>query len=229
MRLLTRRTLWKPFGLFFISIFVLGLGISLVTLADLGTTAITSPPYVLSLFTPLSFGMYTMLFNILYVLLELSIMRGDFKKIQYFQLLVGPILGTSIDFWSVLVDYLSKPHYLIQLFMVISGCFIIACSIILQLKANVINNPVEGVVKAISLKTNIPFSTVKICFDMSLVCLALLTSWFAFGTIRGMREGTIISAILVGLFIKWMQKTLTKRKHIKGKMKEVVSHAKRVY
>lgn len=201
----------KNYGLFIFSVFILGLVIALVTEAQLGTTAITSAPYVLSLFTPLSFGMFTMIFNILYVLIEKLIMRSEFKKIQYLQFLVGPILGWAIDFWSQFVVYFARPFYMIRLLMVVIGCFIIACSVILQLKANVINNPAEGVVKAIATKANISFGTVKIGFDVSLVCIAALTSLVVFKTIHGIREGTLISAVITGMFIKWLQRMLRRR------------------
>lgn len=52
----------KKYELFLFSVFIIGLGIAIVMAAELRTTAITSPPYVFSLFTPFSFGMYTMFF-----------------------------------------------------------------------------------------------------------------------------------------------------------------------
>lgn len=184
----------------------MGLGISLVTLAQLGTTAITSTPYVLSLFTTLSFGMYTMLFNTMYVLIQILLLKGDFPKIQYLQLLVGPVLGYSIDFWSPYISLIEKQNYFFQLTMVLVGCVIIAFSIVVQLKANVVNNPAEGVVKAIALKVNKNFGTIKICFDVSLVLIAVIISVVALGSISGIREGTVISAVFIGLLVKRMQK-----------------------
>lgn len=55
-------------------------------------------------------------------------------------------------FWLPIVTDFHKSSYLLRLLMVVIGCFIIACSVILQLKANVINNTAEGVVKAIAIK-----------------------------------------------------------------------------
>ncbi|MGY3714623.1 YczE/YyaS/YitT family protein [Sutcliffiella cohnii] len=198
-------TTFKAYSVFLVSIFLMGLGISLVTLAYLGTTAITSTPYVLSLFTPLSFGMYTMLFNTMYVLIQILLLKGDFPKIQYLQLLVGPVLGYSIDFWSPYISLIEKPNYFFQLAIVLVGCVIIAISIVIQLRANVVNNPAEGVVKAIALKVNKNFGTVKVCFDVSLVVIAVLISVVALGSISGIREGTVISAVIIGLFVKWTQ------------------------
>lgn len=183
----------------------MGFGISLVTQAHLGTTPITSAPYVLSLSLPISFGILTMLFNLLFVLIEVILMGKDFPKIQYLQILVGPILGVSIDFWSYFILLIPQPNYFIQLSMVIIGCVVIAYSIVLQLRAQVVNNPAEGMVKAIAIKISKSFGSVKIYFDVGLVLLAVIISFVAFGSLHGIREGTIISALIVGPLIKMFQ------------------------
>lgn len=198
----------KSYGLFLLSLFIMGFGISLVTLAHLGTTPITSPPYVLSLSLPISFGMLTMLFNFIFVMLEIVILGKDFPKVQYLQLIVGPILGLAIDFWSYLILFFTQPYYLLQISMVIIGCVVIAFSTILQLKAKVVKNPAEGIVNAISIKSKKDFGTIKLYFDISLVGLAVVLSLLTFGTITGIREGTVISALIIGPLIKMFQKQL---------------------
>ena len=42
------------------------------------------------------------------------------------------------------------------------------------------------------------FGTVKTCFDLSLVAIALVLSLVFFGGIRGLGLGTVISAVAVG-------------------------------
>jgi uncharacterized protein len=200
----------KAYALFIVSIFIMALGISLVTFAELGTTAITSPPYVLSLIFPISFGMLTMLANILYVVIQVVLLGKDFPKNQYMQLLVGPIIGFSIDFWSYFISQIATSVYIVQLLMVIVGCAVIAISIVIQLNANVMNSPAEGVVKAFSIKTKIEFSKGKVLFDVSLVILAIVISFIGLGTLYGVREGTVISALLTGPFVKMFQKFLNR-------------------
>ncbi|GEQ04244.1 YczE/YyaS/YitT family protein [Staphylococcus gallinarum] len=195
----------QRYALFLLSIFIMGMGISLVTLSHLGTTPITSPPFILSLSQPISFGVLTMCTNIIFVLFEIIILGKQFPKEQYLQLIVGPILGISIDLWSLVIIYIPKPFYIIKLLMVLVGCTIIAYSTILQLKAKVVNNPAEGVVKALSKKTAKSFGTIKLYFDITLVVIAILISLLTIGTIEGVREGTIISALIVGLIIKKLQ------------------------
>ena len=207
----------KAYSLFIFSTIILGLGISFVTLAELGTTAITSPPYVMSQFIPVTFGMLTMFMNTLYVFLQLLLLGSEFPKMQYLQLLVGPVLGVAIDSWSYLINLIPREHYSIQLFMVITGCVVIAWSIVLQLKANVVNNPAEGIVKVIAMKAKKPFGQIKFWFDVFLVIVALIISVSVLGTIYGVREGTVISAILVGPLVKIMQNPVKRSvKHLES-------------
>ena len=46
--------------------------------------------------------------------------------------------------------------------------------------------------------------------DVILVLLALLLSYCVFHEIRGLREGTVISALCVGIFVKFWLAGLTK-------------------
>jgi uncharacterized protein len=72
----------------------------------------------------------------------------------------------------------------------------------LQIAADVIVNPGEGVVKVIADKVGKEFGTIKILFDSTLVCIAAAISFFPYGKINGLREGTVISAVLVGYITK---------------------------
>jgi len=108
--------------------------------------------------------------------------------------------------------YIPQPFYIIQLLMVIIGCAIIAYSTVLQLKANVVNNPAEGVVKAFAFKTSKHFGSIKLYFDISLVVIAVIISFVSLGTIAGVREGTVISALIIGPLIKMFQAQTKKDK-----------------
>src|SRR5699024_10957741 len=169
------------------------------------TTPITSPPYVLSLSLPISFGMLTMLANFVFVLIEIIVLGKDFPKEQYLQLIVGPILGLYIDFWSYFILYIPQPFYIIQLLMIIIECTIISYCTVLQVKENVVNNPAEGVIKAFEFKTSKQFVSIMLYFDISLVVIAVIISFVSLGTIAGVREGTVISALIIGPLIKMFQ------------------------
>lgn len=63
--------------LFIIAIFCCGVGIAASTQADLGTTPISSLPYVLTFITPLSFGVTTIIVNLIFIILQLIILKKN--------------------------------------------------------------------------------------------------------------------------------------------------------
>ena len=72
----------RRYILFAVSLFVNAMGIAFITKALLGTSPITSVTYVLSMFTPLTIGQWTIVLNLLFVLFELPFMtRKELKTI----------------------------------------------------------------------------------------------------------------------------------------------------
>ncbi len=195
---------------FLLSLVIMGFGIALVTKSGLGTSAVSSVPYVLSNVFALSFGTFTFIINMLYFVIQILVLRKDFPKNQYFQIVVGPVLGIFIDLSMFILKNLDLSNYLLKVVILLVGCFIVAYSIWLQLEANVVINPTEGIVKVLADKTNIKFSSMKTYFDTFLVVVASLISFIGLGRIVGVREGTLISAFVVGYFIKLIN-TMTKR------------------
>lgn len=63
--------------------------------------------------------------------------------------------------------------------------------------ANVVMLSGEAFVKAIHLRTGKEFGITKIGFDTTLALLACAASLLLAGTIEGVREGTIIAALIV--------------------------------
>lgn len=71
--------------------------------------------------------------------------------------------------------------------------------------------PSEGVMLTFSKRTSIPFHICKIGFDCSVVVIAGLISLISEGRLIGVREGTIIAAVFVGIIIKPIAKKITKK------------------
>ena len=208
----------KSIFLLVASVILMGLGVSLIVRADLGTTAFTAVPLVVSQLSSYTFGEMAIIFNVLLVIVQIVLLGKKFPFIQYFQLIVSIGLGWSIDFWGGIVRNLPLSHYGSQLLTIFVACLIIAVSITVQLEADLVNNPGEGIVRAISLRMNREFDRIKVPFDLSLVIIALTLSLLTLGEIVGVREGTLISAVLVGYYMRLIQN----RRLIKKKVKEGV-------
>lgn len=201
---------FKNYGLLCLSILIVGTAITLITNAGLGATAITSLPFVISQIWNISFGFMTGVFNILWVILQMIIQKRKFPKIQLFQFVVSFILGLSVDLSNYLLGFIQPEAYLSQLVMLFIGCLIMGSGIFLQLKADTIYNPAEGIVAVITENTKYPFGTVKTLFDSALVVLSIILGLLVIGQVIGIREGTIISALVIGPFTGMFQKIFGK-------------------
>lgn len=99
--------------------------------------------------------------------------------------------------------------YPMRLAMVFIGIAVLGFGISLAVIANVIMNSGEAFVKAVSDTIGVEFGTVKVGFDVSCVELSLVLSMLFFDfTIVGMREGTVITALLTGFVVKFFTKRL---------------------
>jgi uncharacterized membrane protein YczE len=204
------KTVFRNYGLLLISIFIVGTAITLITNAGLGATAVTSLPYVISQLWNVSFGFMTGLFNVLWVLLQMAIYRKKFPKIQVLQFFVAFLLGLSVDLSNFLLGFIQPQNYFSQILMLVIGCLIMGFGIFLQLEAKAIYNPAEGIVAAITKSTKSPFGTIKILFDSTLVILSIILGLTVSGQIVGIREGTIVSALIIGPFTNLFQNIFNK-------------------
>ena len=198
----------RRYLLFLVAIFVNAFGIAFITKALLGTSPITSVTYVLSMCSPLTMGQWTILLNLLFVLLELFLMtRRDLKEDLTMFLLQIPIslcFGTFIDCSMNLLTALNPVHYLSQLVILLIGCFILAAGITLEVKANIAMMSGEYFVRVLSKRLHKEFGFVKLGFDVSLVCIACLLSLIFMSGIYGVREGTVIAALVVGPIVHFL-------------------------
>lgn len=198
---------FKRYIIFLIGLFISSLGVSVITKANLGTSPISSIPYVLSLKFPFTLGQFTILFSILLVVLQLLILRRNFKLEHLLQIPISFLFGYFIDYTMILLSDMTFKTYLSSVVFLIIGCVILAIGVYLEVLANVAMLPGESFVRAISDTWNKDFSKIKVIFDVSMTVIAAILSIVFFYQLQGIREGTIIAAILVG-FIAGIFKTI---------------------
>lgn len=178
------------------------LGITLTTVSGLGTTPISSVPWTLSAVTGLTFGTTTFLVNVAFFLLQAALLRKSMPLGNILQLPCVLVFGLFIDAAMALVRPFEPEGWFAGLVMSLVGNVWLAAGIFLQVRSKTLVQPGEGAVLAISFVTRRPFGTIKIFFDCTLVLSAILGGWALLGHVVGIREGTLISAILVGTFVK---------------------------
>ena len=198
----------KRYVIFLIGLFVNSLGVSLITKASLGTSPISSIPYVLSLSFPFTLGNFTIFFSIFLILLQLLILRKNFKLEHVLQIPVSIVFGYFIDLTMLLFTWVNPQAYIMKIIYLLIGCLILGFGVYMEVLADVVMLPGESFVRAIVLTWKTNFGTTKICFDVSMSVIAAILSFVFTGRLNGVREGTIIAALLVGFIARVLGKKL---------------------
>ena len=198
----------KRYLIFLVGLFVNSLGVSLITKANLGTSPISSIPYVLSLNFPFTLGNFTIFFSIFLIALQLIILRRNFKLEHILQIPVSIIFGYFIDLTMILFSWVNPEAYIMKIVYLLIGCLILGVGVYMEVLADVVMLPGESFVRAIVLTWKTNFGTTKICFDVSMSVIAAVLSFVFAGRLAGVREGTVIAALLVGFIARLIGKKL---------------------
>ena len=198
----------KRYLIFLVGLFVNSLGVSLITKAYLETSPISSIPYVLSLNFPFTLGNFTIFFSIFLIALQLIILRRNFKLEHILQIPVSIIFGYFIDLTMILFSWVNPEAYIMKIVYLLIGCLILGVGVYMEVLADVVMLPRESIVRAIVLTWKTNFGTTKICFDVSMSVIAAVLSFVFAGSLAGVREGTVIAALLVGFIARLIGKKL---------------------
>lgn len=199
----------KRYIVFLIGLFINSLGVSLITKADLGTSPISSIPYVLSLNFPFTLGQFTIAFSLLLILIQLVILRRNFKAEHLLQIPISILFGYFIDLTMVMLFFVNPQSYLSSVVYLLIGCVILGFGVYTEVLANVAMLPGESFVRAVSSTWKTEFGSTKVAFDVSLTVIAAVLSMIFAHRLDGVREGTIIAALLVGFIARLFGRRLS--------------------
>lgn len=177
-------------------------GIVFITRAGLGTTPISTVPFTVGEITGLTFGEATFAVNILFVLVQWALLRSRFHYSSFFQIPIVSVFSWFIDLHMGWTAWIGDDPYVVRFLWGLLGNLFLAFGIYWQVASKTIVQPGEGMVLAFSVVLRKSFGTIKIWNDVTLVVLAVLLGFLFLGHVAGVREGTVVSAFLVGFLIK---------------------------
>lgn len=192
---------------------LMSLGIALSVRSDLGTTTISSLPYVLSLISPLTLGTAMILINLILVTLQVLILRRRFQLIQLLQIPILMVFGLFNDIAMWATAWVSHSAYWQQWLLSLSAIVLLGIGINFQIAANTVMLAGEATVMVISRELSrtfgsrkiFVFGNVKIAMDVVLVGSAVILSLIFLREVVGVREGTVAAALLIGYAVKILQ------------------------
>ena len=199
-------SLLKRYLILLAGLAVMAFGVACSIKANLGTSPISSVPYVISLFAPLTVGTATILMHCVFILIQILLLRKQYHPIQLMQLPVAVFFGYLTDFGVWAVQGISCNTYWQQWILCLIGIFLVAVGVSLEVKAGVVVLAGEGVVLAVCKIFPVKFGFMKVGFDVTLVVIACILSLVFTGHLQGVREGTVAAALLVGMIAKQLGK-----------------------
>lgn len=186
---------------FFIGVLINSFGVALITKAALGTSPISSVPYVLSLRFAPTLGEFTFVMNLLFIAAQIVLLRRSFPPVQLLQVVVNLVFSWFIDVSMNLLGGFDPQTLPVKLIALVLGCAVLGFGISVEVAPKALLVPGEGVVGALSTVTRVRFGTVKVAFDVTLVAISLTMSLVFFHRLNGLGLGTVISALIVGRFV----------------------------
>lgn len=195
----------KRWLVFLLGVFLIATGVALSVRADLGTAPIASLPTVLSFATPISIGTYIMLLNLLFVGLQILILRRRFPVFQFIQIPLAFAFGLFVDLAMYLTGWLEPANYIEQWLWLLASVFVLALGVYVEMRPRLTYLPGNAIVFTIyTVLQNIRYGTIKTVVDSTIVLLSVIASLALLGGLYGVREGTVFSALTVGLVIRWI-------------------------
>ncbi|WP_157151705.1 YitT family protein [Brachyspira sp. SAP_772] len=191
-----------------IGLATMSLGIAFSIKAALGTSPISSVPYVASSISGLSVGATTIIINLLFILIQILLLRKKYDLFQLFQIPALILFGFMIDFSGYLIKDITYTNYIQQWVLCILGIILVGLGVSIEVMAKLVTTPGEGVVLAICKIFSVKFGNTKMVFDIFLVAVSIVIVLSFLGHLEGVREGTIAGAVFVGLLAKQFSKPL---------------------
>lgn len=198
----------KRYALVLMGLFINAFGVSFITKANLGTSPISSIPYTLSMKYSLTLGQFTLIFNLLLIAVQMVLMRKH-KPLKYIlEIPVTYIFSVFIDVTMQLLVNMNPSNYVMKVMSLLLGCAILALGVAIEFIANVVMLPGEAFVNAVCYIFEKDMGKSKVMFDVSLTIISVALCILFFARLISVREGTIISALLVGVLAKYFKKNL---------------------
>lgn len=189
----------KRFVFMLLGLIVTALGLAICVRPDLGISPITTLPYALNQVIPsLSLGTFVFLQHVVFFVLTVLLLRRDFKPFQILQLPCSFLFGYFVDLWGILLRNVTPEAYWARILLLLIGCVIVALGFSLIYTSHVALEANTAFLNALSLRIGKPYSTLKILTDVIIVILAAAVALIFLHKIVGIREGTVIAALIVG-------------------------------
>lgn len=188
---------------YFAGLVIMTFGVAVSVRADLGVSTISSIPYTMTCVAGIDLGIATMIFSVIMVLIQIVLLRKEYRLINLLQLPVGILFGMFLTFCCNLTVYMPEPSDMaVKLVMTLISTVLVALGVFLYVPAGFIPLAPEGTMLVIARVTKSKFANVKLISDITMVVISLVTCLAVIHELGSVGIGTVLAALLVGNEVK---------------------------
>ena len=215
-----KRPVWRGELALLIVILINSFGVVLMLYSNAGISAISSVPYAFSeVFPALSLGTWTYLFQGALVL-ALMILRKKFVPQYLFSFVVGFFFGEFLDMHELWIGILPTSLGWRILYFIISY-LLLSLGIALSNRCKMPIVPTDLFPRELEDITKIPYSRIKIAFDVICLLVTACLTGLLSGHIKGLGIGTVLAAITMGKAVALVGNLLDRKFRFVSIMKQV--------
>jgi len=205
-----------------VGLFLVAMGIALSIVSNLGTSPLSSPAYVMEGTWKLSVGNWTIIINMVFMLIQVAVLRKGFKAKYLMQVPATVVFGYMIDLSLLCVRWMVPGTFAARLGLILLSCIITAMGVSIEVIARAWMLSAEMTVYAITKTVGKAFGSIKVAMDCTVLLAAALMSLVKYGNPFGSGEfcgiaalltgssegviiglGTLLTAVLAGLLMKF--------------------------
>ena len=199
----------KHYATLFAGLLAMSAAVAMAKISELGVSPISSVPNVLSFMTPLTIGQTTMVFMTLVIASEAVVLGKAFGWKNVVQIVPTLVFGELIDFFVSVFGFLSPHNYAERAALLLLATVILAIGVLLEVNSRTVMMAGEGIAAAFAQRLHKPFATMKVYTDTTMVVMAVVLSLVFLHGLVGVREGTIVAALLTGRIVGFIERHLS--------------------
>lgn len=203
----------------------LAAGLTLNTKTGLGASAIVSVAHTISLCTGFTLGNITLVTYVLFIAAQFVLKGSKRNWLDLLQLVVSVVFTRVLDFMKTAVTYQSGQSLVSDLLLLVLAIVLTGTGAAMVLSMELVPNPADGIVNAISMRSGKEVGICKSCFDIVNVAVALLIGLFNGNALMGIGIGTVISVLCIGRYISIFNKFFRHKLRAAAGLEEPVTAA----
>ena len=193
----------KRIIVYIVGMFILALGLTLNTKANLGVSPIISVPYSISQITGMNFGNLTFIEYVVFVFIQIWIHLSERNKKRILsdllQLPLSLVFTRLLNIFSVYIP--TSNQFGIQFLILAMAIICTGVGAAMSLSMQFVPNPGDGIVQALAAKFNKSVGLTKNIFDCICLCITRCIGLIFAHKIIGIGIGTVVAVLGVGRVI----------------------------